>query len=315
MDSPLDLKFKRLMRTYFPGKKEKINPKYITKMSQPYLFKQIKLQKGYSKKKISKKKFSESPNILFIKLKNSHKAYTNKGFKLNHFSPKTVSSNSIKDIKLASTDILQDKTFYKLDQNQFCINSLINQLKENKNGRNHVINIRRNISELDLNKLCNLKLTPVKEKKNLIVQTRKTKFALLTNLYHKYSSTSSGSIKKNKDDSMIDKYYKKVNSDDELKKENSQFYLTYYNPDLIYNFNNIYKRNLNFPGNQKNNNNIINKDNKIHINCLMSKINSKINTKKIFPNINGKTIYNLQKDNTYMRIQNLDNIFYEIMKK
>ncbi len=216
---------------------------------------------------------------------------------------------------MASTDILQDKTFYKLDQNQFCINSLINQLKENKNGRNHVINIRRNISELDLNKLCNLKLTPVKEKKNLIVQTRKTKFALLTNLYHKYSSTSSGSIKKNKDDSMIDKYYKKVNSDDELKKENSQFYLTYYNPNLIYNFNNIYKRNLNFPGNQKNNNNIINKDNKIHINCLMSKINSKINTKKIFPNINGKTIYNLQKDNTYMRIQNLDNIFYEIMKK
>ena len=164
---------------------------------------------------------------------------------------------------MASTDILQDKTFYKLDQNQFCINSLINQLKENKNGRNHVINIRRNISELDLNKLCNLKLTPVKEKKNLIVQTRKTKFALLTNLYHKYSSTSSGSIKKNKDDSMIDKYYKKVNSDDELKKENSQFYLTYYNPNLIYNFNNIYKRNLNFPGNQKNNNNIINKDNKI----------------------------------------------------
>ena len=147
------------------------------------------------------------------------------------------------------------------------------------------------------------------------MQTRKTKFALLTNLYHKYSSTSSGSIKKNKDDSMIDKYYKKVNSDDELKKENSQFYLTYYNPNLIYNFNNIYKRNLNFPGNQKNNNNIINKDNKIHINCLMSKINSKINTKKIFPNINGKTIYNLQKDNTYMRIQNLDNIFYEIMKK
>ena len=84
MDSPLDLKFKRLMRTYFPGKKEKINPKYITKMSQPYLFKQIKLQKGYSKKKISKKKFSESPNILFIKLKilNWHQPIF---YKIKHF--------------------------------------------------------------------------------------------------------------------------------------------------------------------------------------------------------------------------------------
>ena len=47
----------------------------------------------------------------------------------------------------------------------------------------------------------------------------------------------------------------------------------------------------------------------------MSNTNSEINTKKIFPKLNGKTIYNLQKDNTYIRIQNLDNIFYKIMKK
>ena len=310
MDSPLDLKFKRLMREYFPGKKEKINPKYIIQMNQPYLFKQIKLQK-----KLPYKMYNKSPNILFIKLKSPHKIYTKNGYKLTRFSPKTVSSSSTKDIRLASNDFLQDKTFYKFNQKQFCINSLINQLKENKNGRNHDINIRRNLSEFELNKLNNIKLTPVKGKKNINVQTRKTKFAMLTNLYHKYSSTSSGSIKKNKDDSKIDKYYKKVNSDDALMKENSKFYLTYYNPNLIYNFNNIYKRDLNLPGNQTKNNSIINKDNKIHINCLMSNTNSEINTKKIFPKINGKTIYNLQKDNTYMRIKNLDNIFYEIMKK
>ena len=315
MDSPLDLKFKRLMREFFPGKKEKINTKYIIQINQPYLSKKIKLQKRYSKKTIFNKKLCESPKILFIKLKNPHKEYSNNRFKLTHFIPKTISSNSTKDIKLASTDILQDKTFYKFDQKQFSINSLINQLKENKNERNHDINIRRNISEFEINKLCNLKLTRMKGEKNLNVQARKTKFAMLTDLYHKYSSTSSGCIKKNKDDSKIDKYYKKINSDDELMKENSKFYLTYYKPNLIYNFNNIYKRNLNLPGNQKNNNKIINKDNKIHINCLMSNTNSEINTKKIFPKLNGKTIYNLQKDNTYIRIQNLDNIFYKIMKK
>jgi len=313
MDSSLDLKFKRLMKEYFPGKKEKINPKYITQINQPYLFKQIKLHKRYSKKKTINKKLNESPNILFIKLKSPHQK--NKGFKFIHFSPKTVSSNSTKDIKLASTDILQDKTFYNFEQKQFCINSLINQLKLNKNRRNHDINIRRNISEFEFNKLCNLKLTPLKEKKNFNVQTRKTKFAMLINLYHKYSSTSSGCIKKNKDDSKIDKYYKKVNSAVQLMKENSKFYMTYYNPNMVYNFNNIYKRNLNLPGNQINNNKIINKDNKIHINCLMSNKNSEINTKKIFQKLIGKTMYNLQKDNTYIRIQNLDNIFYKIMKK
>ena len=314
MDSPLDIKFKRLMSEYFPGKQDKINPKYITQINQPYLFRKIKLQKRYSKKKLPNKNLRESPNILFIKLKSPHKYYNDNTFKLTHYS-KIVKSNSNTNIKLASTDILQDRAFYKFGQKQFYINSLINQLKENKIGRNYDINIRRNISEIDLNKLYNLKLTPVKEKKDLNPQTRKTKFAMLTNLYHKYSSTSSGCIKKNRDDSKIDKYYKKVNSDDDLMKENPEFYLTYYNPNVIYNFNNIYKRNLNLPGNQKNNNKIIKKDNKIHINCLMSNTNSKINRKKIFPKINGKTIYNLQKDNTYMRIQNLDNIFYEIMKK
>ena len=92
--------------------------------------------------------------------------------------------------------------------------------------------------------------------------------------------------------------------------------MTYYDPNKYFNFNNIYKRNINLPlENQKMNNKIINKDKKIHINCLFSKAEYDINTTKIFPKSLGKTIYNLQKENSYIRIQNLDNIFSQILKK
>ena len=142
-----------------------------------------------------------------------------------------------------------------------------------------------------------------------------TKFALLNNLYHKYSSTFSGCANnKDKENSESDRYYKNRNNNEFLIDYNSQVYLTYFNPKKYFNFNNIYKRNLNLPD-KKVNNRIINKDNKIYIDCLLSSVDSNINAKKIFPKNFGKTVYNLQKDHSYLRIQNLDKIFTEILKK
>ena len=331
MDSALDLKFKKLMSEYF--KEKKYSPTYLSKTSKPFLFKKRNLKKprtyiifpsnnGNDNNNIPQKTNSSS-NIVFIKLKSAIKKDNKKVIKLNSFKPTynsviTVDKNTNyrfleRGKKLVSSDILQDKTFSKLGSGQLSINSLVTQVMENKNKNRKNIYMKKNISDFELNKLHNLQLTPLKEIK---LSTKMTKFAMLNNLYHKYSSTSSGCVKnKNNEDIYSDRYYKQGNKTDFLFKDNSQVYLTNYNPKKNFNFNNIYKRNLNLPENQKANNNIINKDNKIYIDCLLSKAGSDINAKKIFPKNNGKTVCNIQKENSYVRIQNLEKVFSEIMKK
>ena len=331
MDTALDLKFKKLMSEYFKNKEEKYNPIYLSKTSKPFLFKKRNLKKprtyiifplnNENEKKNIPQKNNSTSNIVFIKLKNTNKNANKKAIKLRSFKPtnyskKTVeknTNNAFLKKKFVSSDILQDKAFTKLGSGQLSINSLVNQVMENKNKNIKNQYMKKNISDLELNKLHNLQLTPLKEKK---LSIKMTKFVMLNNLYHKYSSTLSGSVRnKNNEDIYSDRYYKRGNKTEYLLRDNSHVYLTNYDPNKYFNFNNIYKRNLNLPQNQKANNNIINKDNKICIDCLLSKVDSDINAKKIFPKNNGKTIYNIQKENSYVRIQNLDNVFSEIMKK
>ena len=332
MDSALDIKFKRLMNEYFQNKDEKLNPIYFSQISKPFLFKKRNLKKPKSHIIIpkdininkNKEKTNSQNNIVYIKLKSAYKKDNRKIIKLKPFKPITCSIKTFHrknncrifnpENQLVSTDILQDKSFSKLGIGQLSINSLFNQVQDNNNDiKNRKSEyIKKNISAFDLNKLHNLQLTPLKEKK----PSRKlTKFAMLNNLYHKFSSTLSGSVKNETKDNYNDKYYKKGIKNDILSKNNSQIYLTHYYSNKFFNFNNIYKRNLNIPENQYANNRIINKDNKIYIDCLLSRVDSDIKTKSIFPKNIGKTIYNIQKENSYLRIQNLDNVFSEIMKK
>ena len=327
MDSSLDIKFKNLMNEYYPNKDDKLNPIFLSKTFKPFLFKKRKLKKPKShvilpinNKTDSRQKNKSSVNIVFIKLKNTNKKERKNinMIKLKPFISKPLLINNsdrnihyrsyVTDKKLISTDILQDKTFFKLGLGQLSINSLFNQ--ENKNKKNEYF--KKKISDIELNKLHDLQLTPSKEKKSF---KKMTKFAMLNNLYHKYSSTSSGNIINNKNsDHYNDKYFNQENKK-EYYKCNSPVYLTHYDQNKNFNFINIYKRSLNLPGINKNNNIIIDKDRKIYIDCLLSKVGSDINAKKIFPTNFGKTIYNLQKENGYIRIQNLDNVFSEIMKK
>ena len=327
MDSTLDIKFKNLMNEYYPNKDDKLNPIFLSKTFKPFLFKKRKLKKPKShvilpinNKTDSRQKNKSSVNIVFIKLKNTNKKERKNinMIKLKPFISKPLLINNsdrnihyrsyVTDKKLISTDILQDKTFFKLGLGQLSINSLFNQ--ENKNKKNEYF--KKKISDIELNKLHDLQLTPSKEKKSF---KKMTKFAMLNNLYHKYSSTSSGNIINKKNSEYYnDKYFKQENKK-EYYKCNSPVYLTHYDQNKNFNFINIYKRSLNLPGINKNNNIIIDKDRKIYIDCLLSKVGSDINAKKIFPKNFGKTIYNLQKENLYIRIQNLDNIFSEIMKK
>lgn len=326
MDTPLDKKFKQLMSEYNYKKEKKINPFYFLEKSKPFLFKKRNIRKHLSNKIISptnnidiNQQNNSSNNIIFIKLNNSSKKEEKKTHKLKESRPLSLSINMSdkntdcrqlkREQKLVGSDILQDKTFFKLGQGQLSIHSLLNKSQKIKYDNNYN---KKSINEIDLNKLHNLQLAPLKEKQIL---RKMTKFAMLNNLYHKYSSTSSGNIKSRNNDYEKDKYYKRGNKDDFFLKNNTQIYMTYYDPNKFFNFYNIYKRNLNLPENQQINSKIINKDRKIYIDCLLSKVDSDINTKKIFPKNYGKTIYNLQKDSSYLRIQNLDNIFSKIMKK
>ena len=326
MDSALDIKFKQLMNQYYPNKEEYLNPIYFSKY-KPFLFTQKKIKKRKSHTILpnninNNQKIDSSNNIIFIKLKSSYQRDNKKMIRLKTYKPLPLPVNSSdknticrllnKQKKLVSTDILQDNTFSKLGQGKLRIHSLINQIKDNKNKNRKNDYIKKNLSDFELNKLHNLQLTPLKEKK---IIRRMTKFAMLNNLYHKYSSTLSGSVtNKNKNDYNIDNYYKKRKGNKEYI-QNNHIYLTYYDPNKGFHFNNIYKRNLNLADNQKNNSKIINKDSKIFIDCLLSRVDSDINSKKIFPKNNGKTTYNLQNENSYIRIQNLDNIFSRILKK
>jgi hypothetical protein len=327
MDTQLDLKFKKLMNEYFPNKNEKLNPLYFTQISKRSLSK----KKYIFKKNLSNnllipsspitnknKQNNASNDFIFIQTKNTYKKDNRKqkalkeskslSLSMNNSIYKNNDSSFKKEKKLATPDILQDKSLFKLGKGQLSINSLLNQFK-NRNKHDDNDYIKKNSNVINLHKINNLILTPLKHKKIL---RRMTKFAMLNNLYHKYSSTSSGNRKLENND--IDKYYIKKKDKKYLIKDKPKIYLTYYDPNKIFNFYNIYKRNLNLPDNQRINNIIINKDSKIYIDCLLSKVDSDINTGKIFPKSFGKTIYNLQKDNSYIRIQSLDNIFSKIMK-
>lgn len=334
MDSALDLKFKSLMDEYYQNKNDKYNPIYFYKTSKPFLFKKRNLKKTKSHLIISKdknvnpdkekKNFNNSiSKYLFIKLKSASQKDNKKGIKLKPcrpllFSTKNLEKNNNcrmfkKSKKLVSSDILQEKSFSKLGQGQLSIKTLVNLIDVGQNKNKKKIYFQKNLSDLELNKLHNLELTPLKEKKKF---RKMTKFAMLNNLYHKYSSTLSGCANyKNNEETVIDKYYKQGNKKEFAIYNNSQVYLTYFDPKKYFNFNDIYKRSLNLPENHNTNNRIINNDNKIFIDCLLSSVDSNINAKKIFPKNIGKTVYNLQKDNSYLRIQNLDKIFTEIMKK
>ena len=328
MDSALDIKFKKLMSEYFPNKKEKLNPIYLAHFTRPYFFVKRKKKKQKAHTVLLKEPNLDNQtdsrinkgNLVILKLKSAFKNdnKTADKFKQFDFKPVLLSSKlpnknpiarlNSRNKKVRLSGILQDQTFTKLRLGQVSINSLMKR-KEKNNLKTQ--NIKKNISESELNRMNNLHLSSSKEEK---FPKHMTKFAMLNNLYHKYSSTSSGSINKNnKEDEKIDAYYKKGNNDS-LSKENS-IYLTSFNKNNFFHFNNIYKRALNLPDNQKTNNQIMNKDNKIFINCLLSKVDAEINACKLFPKNNGKTLYSVQNEDNYLRICNLDNVVSELMKK
>ena len=313
MDSNLDIKYKKFINNVYPKEKKNIPILLHKKISQP-------LSSDKIKKKNPKLVISTRNDVNFIqrinlinKLMKNH--YNRAKFELKKC--KSISNNNIKnnDIiinnsikrrnKLVPSDILPQKSIFLTLRKQFSINSLINNSSLNKNEENKFENLKKNINEFISSKKNERDLKQKSEEK---IFKKMTRFALRNKLYFKHSSMISGErrIKNYDDDSN---YYYKNKKNKEDTKEN----LTKSEPSTGFNFNNVYKRNLNFPNIQINKQ-IINKDQQIYFNCLFSKINAKLNEKKLFPNKIVKTIFGIQNENSYKRIHSLDKIFSKLMK-
>ena len=315
MDSALDIKFKKLMNRYYSKKDYKFSKMFLYKKEA------IKIKKKRPKIIISVRNYPNKTQSINSMVKPKNVKYNNKNkFILKRYkslSINTINKESIEKDKnsdnenknLVSSDILQEKSIFLSLRKQFSINSLINnKLNDTKEFKEKTVHLlKKNSSQINLKKRYGINR---KEEEKKGGDKKLTRFALRNNLYFKYSSILSGGRKKikNNDDNQ-NKYYYRLKSTKENNKERS----IHSEPNNNFNFNNIYKRNLNLP-NLKINRQIINNDEKIYINCLFSKINAKLNANKIIYKNTVKTIYNIQNENSYKRIHSLDKIFSKLMK-
>ena len=315
MDSALDIKFKKLMNRYYSKKDYKLSQMFLYKKAA------IKMKKKRPKIIISVRNYTNKTQPINSMVKPKNVKYNNKNkFILKRYkslSINTINKESIEKDKnsdnenknLVSSDILQEKSIFLSLRKQFSINSLINnKLNDTKEFKEKTVHLlKKNSSQINLKKRYGINR---KEEEKKGGDKKLTRFALRNNLYFKYSSILSGGRKKikNNDDNQ-NKYYYRLKSTKENNKERS----IHSEPNNNFNFNNIYKRNLNLP-NLKINRQIINNDEKIYINCLFSKINAKLNANKIIYKNTVKTIYNIQNENSYKRIHSLDKIFSKLMK-
>ena len=231
----------------------------------------------------------------------------------------------------------------KKEENDFISTSgminrkMLNDNKKSKITISSLINVNKNnflmgdkYKSLDnihqINEIYNLNLDLKKNNLNIKNKLKRklTKFGLLTNLFHKYSSVNNINSndkkmnnKKNEEKVDYDEYSSNISFDlgKELSLVNNNYaggstFLTKLK-DINDNIDisNIINRHNNLIWSiKKNNNKIIDKDKNIYINCLLSKVKGELERDKIMYKNNGKTIYELDKEWSYKRIKKFENI-------
>ena len=143
---------------------------------------------------------------------------------------------------------------------------------------------------------------------------RYNKSTLLNNLFHKYSSINYSFNKSN-----ICENYNSNSLSDRPRIKNKNIYMTNLRDEDKYNesqLTKISKRYDNILSKiKRNNSQIMNINKKIYINCLLSKVNENIKREKILLDKNKKTIFELDKESSYRRVKNFENIINKIYKK
>ena len=258
-------------------------------------------------KRILKRKKSDSdlPTIYRSRLRNinllRYPNYYNRG--------KLIESE-LMDSKIYNTNIPRKLGIYsfmnKLPGNQ----SLIENYKSIKDI--NIINDKYNL---------NLNLKPKEFDSKIFKGKKYTIFGMLHKLFAYYSSpesinkSSNESIEKEKDNDLqlynndtntfLTKLniYSNGNSSLSTQKENDYF-----------DINKLLQRKYSYGKENKNNENIINNDKKIFIDCLLSKMNS-LNIRKILYKYIDKTIYGIAKEPFYRRYKTFEKRIKKILKK
>ncbi len=199
--------------------------------------------------------------------------------------------------------------------------------RNNRNNLNYNLNSKQETNKENFIKL-NLK-------------RKLTKIGLLNNLYHKYSSVSNDVNNSNTIDTNSQNKEKKIeifndnssNISIDLGKEISEMTNNINKNNHINGRNRtfltkmtkstdnidinkiIYRHNNEIWNIKKKNEGIIDIDQKIYINCLLSKVESNIQRDKIVYENNGKTIYEFDKEFSYRRLKRFENLINKLIAK
>ena len=241
----------------------------------------------------------------------------------------------VEDGFISTSGMINRKRLNDNKVNKMSINSLMNNLIKNKNGLFN--NYYKKLDNIySINDKYNLNLNfKHNYNKRLKLKKKLTKYGLLTNLYQKYSSVSnninsniknngsqiyrkiSDNINENHSSNIsfdLGKEISIINNNNNISGEMGKIFLTKLkrNNDNI-DISKIINRHSNLILSiKKNNNKILDKDKNIYINCLLSKVQSRLNKDKIIYKNSGKTIYELDKELSYRRLKNFENIINKL---
>ena len=203
---------------------------------------------------------------------------------------------------LSSKRLLKERN-NKLKINSFMINSAkkYNSLTDEEEEKKSVKDMNKNFTSR--NNINN------KRKINNFFINRYTKTAMLNNLFQKYSSINNSTNRCNLSENINLSTFNDKNNNEQSKVN---FIMKLKNKGISHlseRYNNILSKI------KKNNSQIINKNKKIYINCLLSKVGEDLKKEKIFLDKNKKIIFELDKESSYRRIKKIENIITKLYKK
>ena len=203
---------------------------------------------------------------------------------------------------LSSKRLLKERN-NKLKINSFMINSAkkYNSLTDEEEEKKPVKDMNKDFTSR--NNINN------KRKINNFFINRYTKTAMLNNLFQKYSSINNSTNRCNLSENINLSTFNDKNNNEQSKVN---FIMKLKNKGISHlseRYNNILSKI------KKNNSQIINKNKKIYINCLLSKVGEDLKKEKIFLDKNKKTIFELDKNSSYRRIKKIENIVTKLYKK
>ena len=218
-------------------------------------------------------------------------------------------SENNKNLRVIS-GILNRGKLYSKPKNKFKVNSFSSNSAKNQSL---IDDEKENKLSNQSNLLNQINIYNLKDE-NKSFKMRFNKREKFNNLYKKYSSVDLFHNLSNFSDNLNINNTKDINDTNKIDNEqNRKIFVSKLKDKEISHISNKYN---NILLNIKNKNNkIIDINNKIFINCLLSKVEGKLKREKIIFEKNKKTLYEMEKDTSYRRIKKFENIINKLCKE